>query len=424
MRIIQYLLLIIFLSALGGVTVVHAQETEQEAIYAPEDCNIDTAEIIEVVEEVCTGIGENQVCYGNFDVGADVLEDVLLDDDFDFNFENPGDLADLADIESLFLSALNPEEDIWGIAQMRLVTASASGAQELNLLLFGDVEITNAVEATLIVEVKVGIYSSNIRNLPSSSAFVLQSVTAGTLLEAVGRLEDNSWVRVRTETGAIGWVASALIDPVNEDESITDLEVQDDSSPYFGPMQAFYFEQGSASACGNVTSDGLLIQTPQGTARVNVSINGVNIELVPGQTGATALVQGGDLGMTISMVEGASYVEAGGTEYYLDPREATTIADGGEPTFPSIYDIGTISNLPTLSLVTTTDPLAPIADSDSTATNGDTGGGTTDEGGTTTDGGGTTTDEGGTTTDEGGGGGSNGECNASENANPNACKNK
>jgi SH3 domain-containing protein len=415
MRYIRYLLIILFFVVIANVVFVSSIIGSDMIVRAQEQCDIDTVEVVEVVEAVCTGIGDNQVCYGNFDVGADVVDE-LLDEDFLFNFNNPGDIADLVNIQSLYLSALNPEEETWGIAQMRLITSTFTGSQELNLLLFGDVEIENAVEPTVVVEVQVGIYSANIRNLPSVSAVVLQSVSAGTLLEAVGRLEDNSWVRVRTETGAVGWISVQLIQPVDEDETINNLAVQDTSSPYFGPMQAFYFEQGSGSDCGNVTSDGLLIQTPQGSARVTVSINGVNIDLIPGQTGATALVQGNDFGMTISMIEGESLIETGGTGYYLEPRDKTSIPIGDDslasaaPTFPTIYDIDTVVNLPTLSLVSTVDPLAPsnisintsattegAATGNDTATNNDTiGGGTTS---------------------------TNAVCNANPNANENACTN-
>jgi hypothetical protein len=355
MKTIKYILATIFLSLVSDSAILQAQGP----------CDIDTAQVIEVVGDVCSDIGENQVCYGNFEVGVDLLASVLQGN-LNFTFKNPGDLADLSHIESLYLSTLRPEENTWGIAQMRLVTSAAEGAKELNLLLFGDVKIENAVAITRIIEVKVSGAPTSIRNLPSNYAIAVQSVDVGTTLEAVGRLENNSWLRVRTEKGGVGWILSDFMIAAHEGESIADLAVQDSASPYFGPMQAFSFEQGEDSSnCNNLVSDGLLVQTPQGTARVNVSINGVNIDLLPGQTGTTALIQSDEnSAMTISMLEGESIIAAAGLSYNLKPGEATNIAISDRhipiapPSFPSTYNPQTVSNLPILPLVTTADHLS------------------------------------------------------------------
>jgi hypothetical protein len=432
MRYIQYILLVICI--LGGITIIYAQE----------ECDIDTAQIVNVVESVCTGLDGNQVCYGNYEVGTDLIEDIELPD---FNFDSPGDLADLLNIESIYLSALNPEDDTWGIAQMLLLASTSKGVQELNLLLFGDVEVENTVDPTIIVEVQVGIHSANIRNLPSVDALTLQSVEAGLLLEAIGRLADNSWVRVRMENGAIGWITTQLVAPINEDEAIEDLEIQDSSTPYFGPMQAFYFSQGSGSACNNITSNGLLIQTPQGPASVTISINGVSIDLIPGNTGATILVQADDDSMSISMITGSGYIESNNTGYYLDPTEQTTISldeNGnatGLPSLPTTYDNDLIDNLPLLPLVDTSIPSSDntannnsnlstdTGDSSTTDTNSDSATDTGDSSTTDTNSDSATNTGGSSTTDTNSDSATNtgdtsitsDECNANDNANPNAC---
>lgn len=344
MRLIHHALIIILLVIFFGVIVIHAQDV----------CDTATSEVIEIVEYVCSELDNNQVCYGNFEVGADLQEDIELPD---FNFETPGDLADLENIKSIYLSALDPEADIWGIAQMLLLASTSKGTQELNLLLFGDVEVETAVESSLVVQVQVGIYSANIRNLPTVDGLILQSVESGALLEAIGRLEDSSWVRVRTDTGAVGWISTDLIAPIHEDEYVDDLDIQDSSSPYFGSNASFYFEQGSGSACDNITADGLIIQTPQGPASVSISINGVSIDLIPGQTGASAYLQGTSSDMTITVMSGNSYVSANGTGYYVGTGEETTISIGndgladGAPSFPTTYDAETINNLPNFDFI-------------------------------------------------------------------------
>lgn len=413
MRKIQYLLLIIILTILGSIIILHAQE----------DCDVEDAEkVIEVVTNVCENIGDNQICYGNFEVGTDWLDDFDEFDLLDIIFETPGDVTDVEYIKSLYLSALDPEEDTWGIAQLRLLTPSRTGAQELNLLLFGDVEVENAVEPTRKIDLQVGEASSHVRNLPSVNSIILQGAYPESTLIGVGRLEDNSWVRVETERGIVGWIATNLVSPINEGESIEDLEIQDDTSPYFGPMQAFVFEQGAGSACGNLNTDGLVIQTPQGPANVNVSINGVNIDLIPvGENGAAAYIETGDNGTTISQIAGNSLITSGGTTYHMSPGEQTTIGASGIPSIPNTYDTEdlNIPGLSSISPIDTSDPAIDIMDDntptpevdivvDATAIPiGDTSG--TSGTGDTGDGGNNNSDD---------------DCKAANPANPNACDKK
>lgn len=333
-------------------------------------CDVDVSDVINQVEDVCTQVGENQVCYGNFEVSA-----IVQDNTPALNFSMQGDLADVENIRSLYLSGLDPEQDRWGIAQMRLLTTTTNGTQDVNLLLFGDVEIENTVEQAPKFDVVVGQYSANVRNFPRDNSLILESVPAGETIEAVGRVDDTSWIRVRLENGAVGWVASFLINPTNDDDNFADLSVQDSASPYFGAMQAFYFTEGDASQCGNVMSDGLLIQTPQGTARVTLLINEVSIELIPNQNGATALVTGSaSNGMTISVIDGTAYVESNGSSFFVDSTQQTTIElDAnlqpiGTPSIPITYNVDDIAVIPVLGIIR--DNTIPIIPSAATTNNG------------------------------------------------------
>ena len=78
-------------------------------------CDVEAEEVITVVDETCSGIGSNEVCYGSFDVNIIAQEAAP-----NFTFESPGDTASLGYVRSLVLSALDPASDTWGIAQMRL----------------------------------------------------------------------------------------------------------------------------------------------------------------------------------------------------------------------------------------------------------------------------------------------------------------
>jgi hypothetical protein len=323
-------------------------------VQAQAECNVDSADVIAIVEDVCSDLGQNQVCYGNFEVSAIAQENSPA-----FVFEQAGDFANLGYVRSLFLSALNPETESWGIAQMRMVANTSTGTQRIDMLLFGNVEITSNVPAATEMAALVGQYAANIRNTPNANALILASAPSGSALTAVGRLADSSWVRVLiAETGAVGWVSTSLISPSNAAESFDSLAVQDGSSPYFGAMQAFYFTDNGGSGCGNIAADGILIQTPEGTARVTLLVNEVSIELIPNENGATALITGNaEDGMTVSVIDGEAIVEVNGDGYYVDSSQETTVplnpdlSPSGQPSTPSDYDVDEMIELPVLPII-------------------------------------------------------------------------
>jgi hypothetical protein len=359
-------------------------------------CDVDTGQVVEIVQSVCTGVGRDQVCYGNFEVNV-----IARDQDEELDFTRPGDLAALQDIRSLYLSALDPRGDTWGIAQMRLLASTATGTQDITLLLFGDVALDSAKEPVVSFDVTVGRAPANIRNTPSARSLVLLSAPAGSTLQAVGRLADSSWIRVQIPDGAVGWVSASLISPAIETDQFADLEIQDSADPYFGPMQAFYFSNGTTSTCSNLITDGLLIQTPEGVARVTLLINEISIELVAGANGSAAFIQANsEDGMTVSVIDGSAYVGAEGTTYFVDASNQTNIpldsnlSPTGAPGVPTLYDPVDLLKIPLLPIIR--DPSLPVS---TTAPIGSTTGGTSS--GSTT--GTTTGTTSGTTTGTGGG---------------------
>jgi hypothetical protein len=343
-KIIHRLSFVVISLVLSAAIIVQAQA----------ECNVDSADVIAIVEDVCSELGQNQVCYGNFEVSAIAQENSPA-----FVFEQAGDFANLGYVRSLFLSALNPETESWGIAQMRMVANTSTGTQRIDMLLFGNVEITSNVPVATEMGALVGQYAANIRNTPNANALILASAPSGSALTAVGRLADSSWVRILiAETGAVGWVSTSLISPSNADQSFESLAVQDGSSPYFGAMQAFYFTDNGGSGCGNIAADGILIQTPEGTARVTLLVNEVSIELIPNENGATALITGNaEDGMTVSVIDGEAIVEVNGDGYYVDSSQETTVplnpdlSPSGQPSAPSDYDVDEMIELPVLPII-------------------------------------------------------------------------
>ena len=257
----------------------------------------------------CEGTGRDQVCYGHDSLSA--LPQANVDS---FIFETAGDKEDLYKLKTLRLSALDEEANNWGIALMQLGADTPANEPDQNttLLLFGDVAVENMVLPPAIFETTIAVNSFvNVRRGPSETAGVLSTLGSGAPVQAIGRLADNSWIRViLPQTGRAGWLFRPLV--AGEDAEIERLIVEEAWTPHYGPMQAFFLENGSAQgpSCASAPTDGLLIQTPEGVAEINLLLNEVDIHLA-----ATTLVQahpGEDL--TIAVLDGWVEVEAKGSK--------------------------------------------------------------------------------------------------------------
>ena len=320
--------------SLGLVTI--SASAQDEAAEEGITCEVDIVDIMDEVEQVCTGIGRDQVCYGNVEVNA-----IPRQQQIDLNFDNPGDSADVSLIRSLYLSALDVANDSWGIAQMRLLAnLTQQRPEEVTLLLFGDVSVEDTTEPRVEVEVTVNQdFAARIRNVPSINSLVIDVAEPGENVMAVGRLADNSWIRIKEDDlGRVGWVAAELLllDGIDLESLIVDAA----DTPYFGAMQAFLFESGASNACGSTISDGLLIQTPEGVARLTLLINEVSIELLGADGGATALVEANpSTGMNINMLNGAANVTLDGNTVLVDTNTGVNV-----PLDANLSPVGSVSS--------------------------------------------------------------------------------
>jgi len=315
--------LFLFLSLLLLSTSAPATDAQTADPAEQLTCDATITELAYVVEQVCTNLGEDQVCYGNSTVNAVPNETVN-----NFAFEAPGDFADLGGIRSLYLSQLNLEDNEWGIAQMRvLANINAVSPISVTMLLFGDTALDGITDADrAVVPVAVGQeFNARMRSTPSLNALIVDVANTGETVEAVARLEDSSWVRVReAELGRVGWVSADLLDLSTADISV--LTVEDGEQPYYNGMQAFSLQTGASGTCGNSINDGLLIQTPQGVARVTFRINEVVIELQDAGSGSTALIDGdASSGMNLSMLDGAARVTVGNTAVDVGTNQRVNI---------------------------------------------------------------------------------------------------
>jgi hypothetical protein len=105
-------------------------------------CPFVVEEVLREVDSICASTGRNQACYGHL-----AMEVITRDDVEDFQLERVGDIADVSGIKTMRLSPLNPDNDAWGVALMRLQVniPDTLPGQNVTFLLFGDVEITSAV---------------------------------------------------------------------------------------------------------------------------------------------------------------------------------------------------------------------------------------------------------------------------------------
>ena len=100
-------------------------------------------------ETACSSIGRNQACYGNVTLSAEPQANVT-----NLQFNSPGDLVDIAKVKSLTLSPLSQPDDSWGVAMMKVQAnlPDTLPGQNVTFLLFGGVEIQNAVASNVDVE--------------------------------------------------------------------------------------------------------------------------------------------------------------------------------------------------------------------------------------------------------------------------------
>jgi hypothetical protein len=349
LRTIWLLLLLLLLST---VVPVSAQD---------DGCPVDVQLALEQSQGICVNIGTDQVCYGNLHVTAEPQPEVEQ-----FLFEQPGDREDVIVVRSLSLSAMDPETNAWGIAHMRLLVNSAAlEPAEVRLVLFGDVDLENQAENRKLLNVTVTVRDYiNVRQFPYNGAGIVTTLAPGDTVTAIGRLADSSWLRLETEEdGVVGWVLASLVTVDGDPDTLTPESA---TVPFYSPMQAFLYSSGDTSSCTSAPSSGLLIQTPEGQARVTFLINEVSIDLVSGQTGSTAFIEAQpEDNMAVTVLQGSVSVTVGDIGYTAIAGSQITVPLGpdlsptGSPTMPQPFDPALVEGLVSLGIDPTLVPPPP-----------------------------------------------------------------
>jgi len=348
-----------------------AEATAESTPAVDDSCPAIVERAIQLTQTGCEGVGNNDVCYGHL-----LLDAVLRGSSEEARFEDPGDVIDVAEVENLSLSALDTVRGIWGVVLLQIDATfeQVANNDEITYVVFGDAELQSANQLILVNTT----IASNIRAEPATDAGVVRSVEADTVIVASGITEDGEWLRIRLqaedeeteeEETITGWLAVDLIDVVDETLSLTDLPVVNpdeavEDTVAFGPMQAFYFESGrDDSPCEAAPESGVLIQTPEGQAKVSVWIDEVVVEL-----SATAFVQanaGGDI--TINVLDGAATVTANGETRTATEGTAISVplddelGAAGVPSDPQPIDPDDLNALPTTLLPEEIELPEPIA---------------------------------------------------------------
>lgn len=128
-----------------------------------------------------------------------------------------------------------------------------------------------------------------------------------------------------------------------------DARLDDASEEGQAPMQAFQLRSGlSGATCSDAPADGLLIQTPHGAGRVNLTVNGADVSL-----GSTVFFEArpGET-MTVSTLEGSAVVTAKDESQTALPGQQVSVPmslsmrPAGAPSAPQAYNVAAMRNLP------------------------------------------------------------------------------
>jgi len=334
-----FIILLVGLVLVLAVVPLVASTTQQEV------CERVVQTALKQANDVCTGTERNQACYGHLNLEAQPQSRFEP-----FKFDEAGDIINITQLKSLRLSPMNVATGTWGVAMMSLQAnlSDETPSENVTLVLFGDVEIDNAIAAPTEINVTVSTQgNANIRRTPSDNAFILGTLAPQQVVKAIGKTADGTWLYIDYpgDEGQ-GWINSQLVDLSGD---IDQLNVIDPAMAEYGPMQAFYVRTGNdSSTCEEAPNDGLLIQTPEGAGEVRLWINEVKIRL-----GSTVYIQARPSGdMTISTLEGAAYVEVFGVEQTAVAGTSVSIPldenskPAAPPSNPERYTEAIIDNLP------------------------------------------------------------------------------
>lgn len=205
----------------------------------------------------CSELEDNQLCYGNSGIQADLLSDVP--------FNALGDTVSLNQVTRINSSV---GDNQYGVALVDTISYAPDNwlAQPVTLAVLGDVTIANTGNEGINIEtVSAPIISeagANIRSGPTTEYRLLTSLFEGDLVKLTGRFRDDSAYRVQLPSGETGWLIANAVDADVSGLPIVDLESPSPDVLY-APFTSFSLQTGINDAgCAEAWQSGVLLQTP------------------------------------------------------------------------------------------------------------------------------------------------------------------
>ncbi|MGD8456631.1 MAG: hypothetical protein PVF83_09625 [Anaerolineales bacterium] len=146
----------------------------------------------------CEKIGRNQVCYGNYDIYADLLEGVTEP------FTAVGDIIGIEKVRRLVASPLNMEKELWGIAILKL-PANLPGTlpgQNVTFMILGDTSVNNTSGDMTAFYFTSGLTGIKCAQIPFDGVFIETQNGQGIAFKANGVdivLEGSSFLQAQPE---------------------------------------------------------------------------------------------------------------------------------------------------------------------------------------------------------------------------------
>lgn len=252
-----------------------------------QDCVASAQAALARVKAACELIGDGEMC-----VALGAGEPVI---------------AAIGEIDSLILNGINAEAATWGSALAKTDTG-------VTLLMLGNLQFIDAAETagrpvTLVGAATTG---ANVRAGASTDTAIVGGLLRNEALTVTGRLDDNSWLRVRLQEGTIGWVRADLINvEASATADLLDLPVVvpgDASTPAvsYAPFEAINF-LSTDSGCAGASPAGIIARNSSGAEKTRLLINGVEIRF----TGSIFLQANRDLSsLTVGVLSGRADVTA------------------------------------------------------------------------------------------------------------------
>lgn len=276
-------------------------------IAAQTNCTALFSNAMFALAENCDGTGRNQACYG-FD-GVEATFQTGLDDTV---FSQVSDRVDIANLQSIRTSALNLNNDEWGIAALRLQAnlPSALPEQNLTLVMMGDVELENALAADDIFQPIDGIevvvtfaQGAAVRSGAGDTFEAIGAVPQDTRLITDGLSPDGAWLRVIFQNRP-SWIRRSV---VADDAALGSLPIL--SSDLNTAMQSLFLRTGlDTSDCAEIPANALLIQGAEGS-QTQMTVNGVTMDV--GTSGILRIIEvDGQTNLEIVVLDGEFIVKA------------------------------------------------------------------------------------------------------------------